>query len=324
MKCRSCDDNIHFPEEVYKCCVCLEYFHPICIGSREEKFRKLSKEVKASWKCSKCVNASSTETSKGLPNQQTANLSTPPVKDILLETVLAEINNKLDKLQEENASLKSELFQQLNEVKCSLDFNSETMKDLTTKNANLEKEIQDLKMTLNATLEENKSLKNKVDDLTLEIVDLQQYSRRSNIEICELPETVDENPKQLVEKMLESLEVGNSCKIIAVHRVPTKNPKKKPPIIVQFQNKTERDVCLKAAKVKKLNASDFNSTFSSTPVFVNEHLCRAMKSLYFETRKFKKANNYKYCWIRDSKIYLREKDGSKAIKVRKITDIPTV
>lgn len=237
---------------------------------------------------------------------------------------MTEVNKKLDAIKEENGSLRSELHADLTEVKNSLDFNSNTIEKLSSKNESLEKELVDLKSTLNKVLQENKMLKSKVDDLSLEVIELQQYSRRCNIEVSDIPEASDENIENLTNTLLKSLNVDETCKVITAHRVPVRNPKKIKPIIIQLQSKTARDICIKTAKAKKLLASDINPTFTKTPIYVSEHLCPAMKSLFFQVRKFKKEQDYKYCWVRDSKIFLRKSDESKAIKIQKSSDLINV
>lgn len=320
MKCGGCDSEVqNFKEEAYTCNTCKQAFHPKCVGSREEKFRKLSKEVKEKWRCIRCSN--NTEGN----NQQRSSSPLPDEgKQVTLLEFMSEIDKKLDLIRNENSVFRKEISDQLSGVTTALEFNSDAIRALTEKNEHLEKEVCSLKKTLSQALQENKDLKHKVENLTTEIIDLQQYSRRTNIELCEFPEVPNENLNEVGENILKKLEVENTCTITAIHRLPSRNPAKTKPIVIQFQSKTARDICLQAAKKKKLQASDIKPDFKATPVYFNEHLCRAIKSVYFEARKFKKNNNYKFCWVRDSKIYLRKNDDSNAIKVRSVSDLPNV
>lgn len=318
MKCGSCKEEL-FREDAILCSECSISYHPNCVNIREEKFRKLPPASKSTWKCPTCTQKRSTlllnknqDQNKNLPN---------PEDKTSIAHFMSDINQKLDSIKEENKKQQSELQIQLQEVIKSLDFNSESVNELTQKNQTLSKEILDLKETLQSTIKENAVLKGRVDELTMEIVELQQYSRRTNVEISEVPEIDNENVEELTESIIKALDLQKSD-IVTAHRIPTRNPTRKKPIIVQFKTKAAKDACVKSAKIKKIKASQINTSFPDTSVYVNDHLCPAMKSLFFEARKFKKNNNYKFCWTRDAKIFLRKNESSKAIRIRKLSDIP--
>lgn len=321
MKCEMCDSAVLNRDEILCCSICSMLSHPKCVGIREEKFRNYSSSKRDSWKCPKCsINAN-------IPNDKTnetlvkesSQFNITKQSEVQVNQLDA-INNQLDALKVE---LKSFIAQQIAEVIKSIDFNSDSIKTLTSKNEKLEKEICSLNSTVKSVMNENIMLKSKVDQLTVEVVELQQYSRRTNMEISELPETENEDLAELTNKILEDLDVKDACEVLATHRVPTRNPLKIKPIIVQFQSKTAKEKCLQAAKAKKLKAKDVNPKFPENPIFFNEHLCPAIKSLFFEARKFKRNNNYKFCWVRDSKIFLRQTESSKAIRIKSLTDIPS-
>lgn len=323
MNCGSCEEVITFPNEVFTCSVCQVLYHPACVNCREEKFRNLSSSKKSSWKCSKCIiNPSTSQQNSKAQDTPTPSDSDSSMVPASIEKCMNAINEKLESLQAENRELKSYLTTRLGDVIQSIDYNSNMIKELSTKNEKLEKEVNSLNLCLKSAMAENATLKSKVEDLTAEIVDLQQYSRRSNLEICEVPETLNENVEELTETILKALNVRDSCEILAAHRVPTRNASRTKPIIVQLQSKIAKEKCIKAARSAKLQAKDCNSEFPITPIFINEHLCPALKNIYFEARKFKRKFNYKYCWVRDSKIYLRLNEESKAIRINTLSDIP--
>lgn len=323
MKCGTCEDVINFPEEVFKCSNCSIYYHPQCVGVREEKFRKMPNDKKISWKCLNCISNARSQTPANNQSQQDSNLN-PDAKVTSNEKAFSDICAKLDAISTENKELKAYISSELSAITKSIDFNSSFIQELVVKNDKLEKEIASLNSTLKQVMNENQSLKSTVDMLTSEMIDLQQYSRRSNIEVSEIPETVNENCKEIAESILKALDITDDCEILASHRIPTRNLSRKKPLIIQFQSKAAKEICVKEARSKKLSAKDINPQFPDSPIYVNDHLCPAMKKLFFDVRNFKKTHSFKYCWVRDSKIYLRKDEQSVAIKVRKLSDLPNV
>lgn len=320
MKCVFCDGPVVNAEEVFKCCKCKDIFHPACIGVREEKFRNLTTAKKQNWICPKCkvgtINppAPSTKSPTIPACESVSQINSNPGEEGMVNILKKLFEEKLD-------DLKKYIRDELADVKQSIEFNSNSIKDLTEKNTSLEKEIANLNSTLQTTIIENHQLKTQIEDLAFEIIDLQQYSRRANIEITEVPESTNENTIEIVNKIFNTLELTEVCNIQAAHRIPTRNPMKRKPIIVQLQSKSDRDRVIKQYKEKKLTAKDLNSELDAAPIFISEHLCPAMKKLYFEARQFKKKNNFKFCWVKDSKIFLRQNEQSKPLRIRKTSDL---
>lgn len=51
-------------------------------------------------------------------------------------------------------------------------------------------------------------------------------------------------------------------------------------------------------------------------VYANDHLTLQNKILHKKAREFCSYNNFKYVWVRDSKIFIKKTDTSKAILIR--------
>jgi len=109
--------------------------------------------------------------------------------------------------------------------------------------------------------------------------------------------------------------------ISTAHRVPhypgTNNQRPKT-IVARFISRDKRNALLAAARSKKGLNTDFFGfiNFNSASVFINEHLTQENKNLLWKAREACKVKNYKYCWVRDTKICVRKTDGSTVIHIK--------
>ena len=79
-------------------------------------------------------------------------------------------------------------------------------------------------------------------------------------------------------------------------------------------------------RVSDLNTDDlgFSGAVDVSHINLFDHLTPRKQELLFESKKFKDANNYKYCWARNGFDYLRKTDTSTAIKVSSLEDLQGV
>ena len=96
--------------------------------------------------------------------------------------------------------------------------------------------------------------------------------------------------------------------------------------------KSGRDICKFVRRLAKASvmetrqsASQVNSSNIGLPadsvldrVTISDHLTPKKQHLLFEAKRFKEQNHYRFCWAKNSPIYLRKSEGSRPIK---ITDI---
>lgn len=192
----------------------------------------------------------------------------------------------------------------------------------------MNKEFEDIKKKMESIVSENSALKKenaelgkKCDAMTKRLkeneqrlVQCDQYSRRCNIEIKGIPKTESENVTELVFKLGELIgEQIAIADIEACHRVPTRDVAKNN-LIVQFQHRQKRDAVLDKAKKKRMTCREFGFPEQS-PVYVNEHLCPYMKTLLGMTLTKKREHQWRYVWVRNSKIFARKVDGAPVVVI---------
>lgn len=188
----------------------------------------------------------------------------------------------------------------------------------------VQKKIDELEEKVDCNMkkleEENRELKKRMNET-------EQYSRRSNIEIKNIPERPNEDLKPIILDIAKKINMplDFKCDVQAAHRIPTK-PGLTKPIIVKFTNRQFRNDFIFQAKKAKLQCNQLDSTkdllFSAnTKIFVNDHLTAANKKLFFEARQCVKNRTAKSAWTVNGKIMIRRDDASGPITIRDEYDL---
>ena len=158
------------------------------------------------------------------------------------------------------------------------------LKDIIIKN--LQDQNKRLKTKANA-------LENKITDLEIQNNNVNQYSRRNDVEISGIPQSVSDN--QLEEKVvdiLKAIDVNITTNEIEVcHRLGNK----KENVIVRVIN---RKHCLKALQnKKKFKSIDKNAIgISNENLFISENLTPANSKLAFSCQKLKRDGEIEKCY----------------------------
>lgn len=334
-KCSTCKETILEQSDGLICSGdCREYFHFDCAGFQEVAFRKMGVERKKIWKCTSCrpktrnaveiVNKVSSQNSDKTIVVDASSQASIPDMSVLPNSIKECFTELSNYIKEEVKMLKDFVHQRFIEYEKSLEYNHELIENLTLNVKSLTSDLQDLKLHHEEIVKENKSLKSEVTQLKADLVELKQYSRRTNLEINNLPESENEDLKDVLKSIFAALNVDLINHTTAYHRVPTTRKDKPKPIIIQFDTKATRDSCLKAAKDKRLKTTDVNPRLVSNPLYFNEHLTPELKHLHYLCRKFKKENNYNFCWVKDGKLFLRENQTSKVLRVTSSDNLPNV
>lgn len=148
---------------------------------------------------------------------------------------------------------------------------------------------------------------------------LQQYSRRNNLEIRGILEKANENVYEVVKLVVNKLECSLYYNDIdAFHRVRSRRRnsstiKDVKTIIVKFVSRMKNNEILNAARKNgAVTTTDLGFDGNSNHVFLNEHLTLKNKILRKRARDF---CAYKFCWVRESKIFMRKTDSSRVLEI---------
>lgn len=174
----------------------------------------------------------------------------------------------------------------------------------------------------------------KLDDVYTEcetlkrrVEDLEQRSRSNNIELVGIPEKSGENLLSVVSLLGARIGVDvDVSDVDAVHRVaPVNHASGRPKnIIVRMISRIKRDNFVGAArKVKELNSGGLGFS-EKLSIYVNDHLTPERKMLLNKAKSEAKKLNYKYVWVKNSRIYVRKSDGTPVVMIGDVSDIAKI
>uniref|UniRef100_A0A8D8Z569 FP protein C-terminal domain-containing protein n=1 Tax=Cacopsylla melanoneura TaxID=428564 RepID=A0A8D8Z569_9HEMI len=206
-------------------------------------------------------------------------------------SLLVDMSNKL-------SSMEKKMNQMLNVVN--------TQNKKITK---LEGEVKELRVENQKLQEELKSCKEITDELA-------QRSRMNNIIINGIRQEKNEDIYKVVEGIGLKLGIADPLKDVQVaHRVGTTREDKVKPIVVRLPNTSTRDKWTSAFRKKQ---------FYKEKWYVNEHLTKRNQSLLSKSKDFKKANNFKFVWVKDCKVLIRKDEKARIYAIRCEQDLERI
>lgn len=311
-KCARCQTDIK-SEDFVPCSECQGKFHFDC-SVPEQNYKKLSAVKKKAWKCNNCSQlpqfTKATRSQSSSLNEEDEADDKPlksEVRDI--KTILGTIMNKLDNMDQ----IKSEIIELKKNTKFISD-QYDSIRVQLTENNNI---INDMDRTVKALEKSNVEKDEKIKDLSYKIVKMEQYSRQKNIEICDFPQTTNENCKEIIMNIAKELKINLQEEDIEdAHRVPSNNKNKPPPIIIHFLSKTFQEQF-----VARKNVIMFKGTANEKKIYINEHISPYYKQLLMMVKHAARETNYKFVWFRKDKIYARKTENSKPVIIENERDL---
>lgn len=209
------------------------------------------------------------------------------------------------------------------------------LKDIQETNSNIEKSIslltsQNEEFRRKIELLESQAKKDREYIYILEnkIEDLQRTSRKTSVELKNVPKKPQESRDDLINMVTclsRSINMEmNAQDIRDIYRLKSNNDAmKNPTIILELCSSIKRTDLLKKTKefnIKnkiRLQAKHLGHTKNEdTPVFISEHLTARAARLFFLARDLVRSRRYKYCWSAYGKVFVRKDDSSRIILIQ--------
>ncbi|XP_047028772.1 uncharacterized protein LOC124638524 [Helicoverpa zea] len=252
----------------------------------------------------------------------TANINNLREEFNTLSLISAQIQNDIKELRAEYLVIKKdmsqfdtkhkELSQIVTELKSTVNFNSDNYADCEKRLTVLERHV-------------NNSAASTVELLERKIDSLEQQARQCNVEIGNMPEKRGENLITVLQSIGSALNMSLTSKdIISIHRVPHAHPQNNRPknVIVKFTSKLMRDNVLSAYRLSKGLTSDrIGLTGAPCRIYMNEHLTLRNKELFRKCREAAKSNKFKFVWVRNATVLVKESEDSSTYAIRSEEDI---
>lgn len=335
VECLSCLKSIPADSQCLKCVECNNSYHVgKCAGVTKTVLKTLTREDLGVWQCATCKIHEARQTTQAARDSQEASqfsvvgaTSEEPNASDLMKHILA-MSTKL-----------TEVLTRINKIEKSIDEQSDKHDAVIVKLTSQEKTVEGIEHSLevmgkeyheilekvNVQEKELKELKSKTNELErtmykkdLEIQELktavdaaEQYSRRKNLEIHGVPKKDNENLMETIQQLSAKLQLPAPSydSIEAVHRLSPKEGKI-PPIIVRFKERAVRDLWISKRRA-----------LAKERIFINENLTKLLRQLLWKTKSCAKEKGYKFVWITNGKILVREKEKAAAIHVEKEQDL---
>jgi hypothetical protein len=343
-KCAGCP-NVLKGVNFLNCCKCPDKYHYSCMNFNKQDFSSFSKEFNETWVCPSCrckepKRGDNTNTpistpvlsSKGKSVDTTApqhdNVTLRPKQrasetaktsscgcltpDTIRDIIRQELDRKLN-------TVTSEIQLKLNAIEDSISYFNTEQEKIKSENQTHKAQLQELEA-------ENEILRKTTRDISTRLLNLEQLSRANNLEIQCVPEHTSENIYNSVQQLSNIIKCPLSdTDIQYCSRIAKFNPNSPRPrsILVRFSSRRLRDTFLAAStKFNRNNPSDKLNTAhlgyggKKSPVYVAEHLTSEAKSLHAAARLKAKELNFKFVWVRDGKVFMRNTESSSYILIK--------
>lgn len=282
VSCALCNDALPDDGCIMSCTECKCQYHlGDCSGISVKVFKSKNDSFKGSWKCRDCKKQGS---QKGQQKKE---------HDIAV--ILAGINEKLASLMALKETVESiEKSQQL--IAAQYDDILKQVNQHDNKIADLHKR-----------LERVEHLERK-QDLQSAVHDLEWRSRKLNLEIHGIAQTVNEDLLCKLNELATRLEIPplNESEITDIHRLPSRADRV-PGIIIRFARQSTRELWLE--QKKKLRGVKPN-------VYIQENMTKRNRELLSAAKEWRKRAEYKYVWHKNGSVLVRKTDGERAVVIR--------
>ncbi|CAN8028117.1 unnamed protein product [Ixodes persulcatus] len=294
VECLSCLKSIPADSQSLKCIECNNSYHVgKCAGVTKAQLKTLTREDLGAWQCATCkihkarhvVGATSEE---------------PNASD-LMKHILA-MSTKL-----------TEVLTRINKIEKSIDEQSDKHDAVIVKLTSQEKTLKELKLKTNELERTMYKRDLEIQELKTAVDAAEQYSRRKNIEIHGVPKKDNENLMETIQQLSAKLQLPAPKQAndhVEHILIDNQSEGKIPPIIVRFKERAVRDLWISKRRA-----------LAKERVFINENLTKLLRQLLWKTKSCAKEKGYKFVWIANGKILVREKEKAAAIHVEKEQDL---
>lgn len=191
------------------------------------------------------------------------------------------------------------------------------------------KQLQDLISTINlikeenSTLkEENRKIKNECASLEKRLNVIEQKSIENIIEIVGVPEIENEDCVKTVESIAGA--VGVKISVSKAYRAFSKISNRSRKIVAESTSIQDKRNLMISVKKSKLTGKTVDPKWNNDSIFINDSLTQFNKNLFFKTRVFARNAGYKFTWLKDSNIFLKKNENSKACIIFNELSLPNL
>lgn len=203
-----------------------------------------------------------------------------------------------------------DLVEKLHEYKSKHEESNKKIDELT-------KRVEILEALLSSKAEKINLIENITEDFTERVQSLEQQSCDKTAEIQGIAGTESEDPILLsqligncIDCVIETSDIDN-CFFVS----------NKERIIVKFRNKSTKERFVRAGKKFSRANKTIDIKGASRRVFINDQLSASRKRLYYDSKQFAQKYSFKFCWIHNANILLKQHESSSPITIDSHKDL---
>lgn len=328
-ECLACLKQIAPKSQSLQCYECKNSYHVgNCAGVNKTKLKSMEHAELLSWQCSTCTRHNQRQSAQKGGQAAVSPQRTVERNEAAIAIQLAETNQKLTEVlaRVENIERKLNLqsvkhdtmIQKLDKQEKTTETIESTTIMLSSQYDELIKKIDSLTHVTNDLKKRTGQIEKLADERDARIQELEwavekaeQYSRRNNIEIHGIAQSDQEDISIIVKNIAEklSLSIPQPEKMESMHRLRAREGKI-PPIIVRFNDRSERDQWMTKRTALK-----------NERVYINENLTKLQRWLFWKAKECARERGYTYVWMKNGKILVRQREGAAAIRVDSESDL---
>lgn len=186
--------------------------------------------------------------------------------------------------------------------------------------ANLIRRVEVLELLLSAKTEPLKLLEDFKIDVSERVEILEQQKCDNSAEVQGIAALEVEDPIALIQLLSDKIDCEISiADIDNCFFIPNKER-----LVVNFKQKSTKERFVRAGKKFSRAGKSVDLGNNRRRIFINDQLSAPRKRLYYDAKQFARKHNYKFCWILNAKILLKEFEHSLPISINSNKDLLTL
>lgn len=194
--------------------------------------------------------------------------------------------------------------------------------ELLAFNEKLSSEVNKLKLTVHKLENQVKEKDITISNLSIQLNTLDQYGRNRNLEIENVEYRRDESVEDIVLNLAKVLNLNIvKSDIDAAHRLPSRKTDRPQKIIVQLVSRKKRDAFLVKKKSGITSDQLVSGGKQKLNIYINENLTPSNREVLWAAKQRARELQYKFVWVKQGKIFARQDENQKIIKILSLSDI---
>lgn len=296
-KCGKCDTNITKTKASAQCEKCKKWMHANCAGLSDVDLEVL-RDLNNKFYCEECKSLVTNRVRRSM---------------ILSDNAVSKSTNSNEDIMESIKGLREEI----RDLRYDLKFYAEQYEVQKEKNTMFGNEIRLLKR-------ENEEIKTELRKLKGQYLTKENENRITNVIVMGIKSTAEEvgfSPDNVIHKTEKVLKYIDSEMNLNNVQIKLLSPlKANTPVLVTFKSVEDKHKLLKKRKSKGKIVGDRCGLTETNPIFINEDMSKETRELYASARTLRNKG-YKYIWAKDGRIFARQDDNAKLIRINSLDDI---